>query len=394
MRRFNLFFTLIFLAISCLIWAQGKVKTSTKTVDPYYLKYPTAPLPYYFTENYAMPTIGVAVMKFYANGELVAQKTSKELRMDKAMTDFESSYFSLGNLAETKRDITNKTGVADLQIHVGEMKVTIETKEGRSVGAAYNMPFYNTIKLEIPMNTKIVSATTNEVFAEETIVTGMADGNLNDLVINRDEANTFIKKRYASRDEAKNEAKYFLEKNASIIASPVFFDLIGLQQIKGDWNRLSTKYKMKIDRAGVMFVNLFKDEKNSDFALYNQKTEELMNVLKSIESNYNKNKKIKNSDIASLETIANFYRERIKTETIEDVKTVLETNALVCDVVSDNFSEAIILRDRLVAKEKLNTTLSNIYSELDDQSKAKTNFLKSPNGWSTTYRDYYDKVRE
>ena len=394
MRKFILFFTLLILIAPCLIWAQGKVKTSTKTVDPYYLKYPTTPLPYYFTENYATPTIGDAVMRFYVNGEQVAQKTAKELRMNKAMTDFESSYFGVGNLVETNKGITNKTGVAELQIHIDEMKVTIETKEGRSVGAAYNMPFYNTIKLEIPMNAKIVSATTNEVFAEETITTGREDRNLNDLVSNRDEANEFLKKRYASKDEANKEARYFLEKNASNIASPVFYDLIGLQQIIGDWNRLATKYKMKIDRAGVMFITFFKDEKNSDFALYNQKADEIINSIKSIESNYNKNKKIKNSDISSLEAIANFLRERTKGETNEDVKTVLETNALVCDIVSGNFAESIILRDRLVGKEKLNTTLSNIYSELDDQSTAKTNFLKSPNGWSTTYREFYDKVRE
>ena len=362
-------------------------------VDPYYLKYPTKPLPNNFTKNYTTATIGNAVMKFYVNSDLVTQRTAKELGLDKAMSDFESSEFNLGNLEKTKKNVANKKWTADLHIHIGEIKVLIETKEGRAMGGAYNMPYYNIITLDIPMNAKIISAETGELFNEETIITGRDDRGFSDLVVNREETNEFLKKNYATKDEAYKAAKLFLEKSADNIAFPILSQLFGMQQIKEDWNRLSTKYNMEVDRAGVMLVNFFKDDKNLDWAGYNQKADEIVKIIKSMESNYSKNKTIKKSDLDALNLIANFLHEKIKTETNEDVKTILEKNALICDIASGNFSEAISLRDQLVAKNKLNVKLSNIYSDLELQSKSKTEFEKN-NKWSMTYREFYDKVME
>ncbi len=374
-----------FLLIIISINAQN-IKTSVKTKESYFVKYPERVLGYEFLEYKSEIIPDNTVISFLSDGKPFSEYSINNSNCSLIRTKAKENRLPLGNLLET-----NKTGSGTLHVIVDFQPMKLYSRQD-NVGKPWEQKYRNSFVLDVPLKVTMKNSYNGAIIKEEIITAKYDNVNLAALISEKDEMIGIINSDFANPIAAKQKSFSFLQNNYESIALSVFDNLISNNQIASYWKIYSNRYKLYLERTGTLFFEFFKDEKNTKLAEYNQKISRLTELSDKIGESSFKQNVIAKVMLTEISQISEYLENELKMTENEDIKSALQTNLINTYLITSNFEKAIPVVNNLIAKRKINLRINSRWEALKEFADAKSYFENNKSSLSFTYSETLSKI--
>lgn len=383
--------------IAFIVNAQ-KVKTSMKMLSSYYIYYP----PQYLSKeyNYYKPLISAdnSKMKYYVDGEKVAEIAFNDLRNEKIKTDAEEYSKSFANLTLDK-----KVEFQPLRVMVEMGDVVVSQKVAEDPNFIANPQYPNLGKYSNKFtaqysNRFIIKDLNKDIVIKDTVVKYTDDiyYNIADVIhfVGYD-LKTYVDNRYKTPELAKAAVKEMFQKSAAGNAYAYYEHNMGL----GNFSLypVSSLYGISLQKKGEVGIFSFKDDKNPDFVAYNAYAKTLAETLKRMEDSGYKNGSLNVADLNILADLSKKFEEAMQKYQLTDkvgvqVLRPLATNKFYAELFAQDYAKASKTYHYLLDNNFINRYMADAYTFVDKMVKNQNTYQEGKANFSPTYQAFLEKT--
>lgn len=375
-----------------------KVKTSMKMVSSYYMYYP----PQYLSKEYTYykPQISAdnSKMKYYVDGEEVAEIAFTDLRNDKIKSDAETYDKSFANLT-----IDRKLEYQPLRVFVEMGDVVVSQQVAVDPNFTPNPQYPDLGKYRNKFtaqytNRFIIKDVNKDIVIKDTVVTYNDEIYYNiaeEIRFLGYDLKTYVDNRYKTPELAKAEVKQMFQKSAAGNAYAYYEKNMGL----GNFSlySVSSLYGIALQKKSEVGIYIFKYDKNPDFVAYNAYANTLLETLKKIEDDGYKSNSLKAADLNVLSDLSKKIEEAMQKYQLSDkvgvqVLRPLALNKFYAELFAQDYAKASKTYHYLLENKFLNSYMADAYTFVDKMLKNQQKFEQGKANFSPTYQAFLEKT--